>query len=87
MAITHNKYGEPECCGRMPWTYECDNPRCTNEVCWSYVCTKCQSEMTFCEEGPKWRITKRGWNVIAIAWTVGMIALLGFVGWLENLGM
>lgn len=34
-----------------------------------------------------WRLTKRGWNVVAALFTIGMIALLGFVGWLENLGM
>lgn len=33
-----------------------------------------------------WKLTKRGWNVVAALWTIGMIALLGFVGWLEHLG-
>jgi hypothetical protein len=34
-----------------------------------------------------WTLTKRGETVLAYAATFVMLLVLGFVGWLENLGM
>lgn len=51
--MEQNEYGEYECCGRSPLTYDCDNDKCTNEVCWSYCCSKCGSEELFCNEEVK----------------------------------
>lgn len=33
------------------------------------------------------RLTKRGWFVVNVAFCSGLVLLMGFVGWLENVGM
>jgi hypothetical protein len=33
------------------------------------------------------KLTKRGETVVAIAFVFAMVIVMGFVGWLENLGM